>query len=783
MLRTRQRKGLPSTVLWGRAAGAGVVAVLLPLLAAVPSAPSAAQAVPHDGRSTASTATTVGAARPIVVRAQRARAVIQRNPFRLSVQDGHGRTVLAEVAPSGTGTLTEPATVDPVAPGNDSQSTTSLYAPLPFLVGTEVVQQQPAGEWVGNLVSGQREGTFYSATSVRSVRRSGSSVRLTLNTSDPSGRTLLVSVTPHGGSAISVSVRPQPAAGVVEVGDAFASTTGEGFFGFGGRHDTLNQHGNVLSSFVNEENLAGKLGPVQAPGGLSMYPNGPDAAYYPQASFISSRGYGFFLDQPQLARFKLDADSEHAWDVSAVARRLHYVVAPGSPRRATRTLTAITGRQPAPPTWALGPMLDRLVKNANESYADYQGNLEADMRNIRRYHLPLRAYRIEGWGFPGGNHGLALHTWVHPGVQRRIVGELRRSGVHPLFYLRPWLAPNSAPVRHGYAIRDAQGNPDYVVGSGGSRFALVDFTNPAAVRWWQRQVRDVFNLGADGFMQDYGEQVLFDMHFHDGSTGVTEHDRYLVQYDRATRQEIVRYQRSHPHRHLWFFDRAGYTGAPGSAAYEGGNFPGDETTDWGHASGLKSLATDMLSRAIGGAYGYGTDIGGYLDYTTPPTSKELFLRWAEWAVFSPVFRLHGAGLTGTHTPWSYDARTVRIYDRLSRLHERAVPLIERLWRAADRTGVPVTQPLWFAHPRDRRGWSVDQEWLLGPHLLTAPVVTQGARSRHVYLPPGCWQTTVRGHRHRYSGRRTVTVPAALGTLPWFTTCGTHPLGPFRKQRL
>jgi alpha-glucosidase (family GH31 glycosyl hydrolase) len=135
------------------------------------------------------------------------------------------------------------------------------------------------------------------------------------------------------------------------------------------------------------------------------------------------------------------------------------------------------------------------------------------------------------------------------------------------------------------------------------------------------------------------------------------HNRYLVLYLRATEQALAAYQRTHPDREPWFFNRAGYSGLPGSAAYEGGNFPGDESTDWSPAAGLASLTPDMLNRAIGGAYGYATDIGGYADYTTPPTTKELFLRWAEWAALSPIFRLHGSGVAGTHTPWSYDTVT------------------------------------------------------------------------------------------------------------------------------
>lgn len=143
------------------------------------------------------------------------------------------------------------------------------------------------------------------------------------------------------------------------------------------------------------------------------------------------------------------------------------------------------------------------------------------------------------------------------------------------------------------------------------------------------------------------------------------------------------------------------------------NFPGDETTDWSRSSGLASLTTDMLSRALGGAYGYGTDIGGYS--TTAPRRPQRSSSCAgRWAALSPVFRLHGSGRSDTHTPSSYDAQTVRIYNALSRLHLKAVPVILALWRHAARTGMPVTRPLWLQYPGDRRARREDQEWLWRP---------------------------------------------------------------------
>ncbi len=741
-----------------KAGGAAAIVAVLACTLALPVPASAA--APADR----------GAAAPIVVDAGQARAVVERNPFRISFSGIAAGPVLREAPNRGTGSLITPPTADPLLPGSDNPSTPTLYSPLSFLVGSETLEQYDGGLFGGNLESGERSGTQYSASRVLSAKRSGRGVRLTLSTTDPSGRTLTLDLAPLGCCAISVRATPHPAAGVATIGDSFVSGQGEGFFGFGGRHLDLDQRGKVFSSFINEENIDGTTGWGKGGDGTSLYPNGPPAAYYPQAEFISSRHYGFLLDQPQLGRFKLAADRPDRWNVTASAKRLRYVVAPGD---AMGPLTSLTGRQPVPPRWGLGPMMDRLVKNFGETEEDYESNLLADMRNLRRYRIPIRAYRIEGWGFPGGNHGLAIHTFTSPDVQAQVIHTLRRRHIHPLAYLRPWVEPDSAAVANGWVATHADGTPYLTTGTSGQPIALLDFTNPAAVRYWKRQVRGIFDLGFDGFMQDFGEEVLIGMHFHDGETGVTMHNRYLTLYHRATREEIERYERSHRKRRMWFFTRAGYTGRPGSAAYENANFPGDETTDWTRSSGLASSTPDMLNRAIGGAYGFGTDIGGYFDITTPPTTKELFIRWAEWAALSPVFRLHGAGPTGTHAPWTFDAQTVRIYRRLSKLHLRAAPLIMRLWRKAQVRDIPPTRPLWLTDDSDRRARRADQEWMLGADLLVAPVVTEGSASRRVYFPAGCWQEV--GGTKRYGGRTSATVTAPLTKLPYFRRCGTHPL--------
>ncbi len=91
--------------------------------------------------------------------------------------------------------------------------------------------------------------------------------------------------------------------------------------------------------------------------------------------------------------------------------------------------------------------------------------------------------------------------------------------------------------------------------------------------------------------------------------------------------------------------------------------------------------------------------------------------------------------------------------------------------------MPITRPLWLAHPRMPGADQIDQEYLLGPDVLVAPVVTQGARTRDVVFPPGCWRDPVTGTRAR--GTVTKTVPAPLNRHVYFFRCGSTPFVPPR----
>jgi sulfoquinovosidase len=762
--------------------------------------------------ATSSSASVELGPRRIVVETHGGRAIIDRQPIHIMFEDARGRTLLSEVGGVSRRMVRLTPTQDPEPFALEREPDSATYGPLTFEVGHENLEQWRAGLWNGNVLFSRRQGKVHLPRSVVAARTTpAGGVRMVVTTTS-ANRRMIVRVEPDRGPALRVRAHLTNARNVITFGDSFLAKPKEGFYGLGGRHGTVDKHGEKVYGYTEQENLGGQgtlqngaallpaltglwtdytideLGgmpqiPSDLPGGFVRYqvPNGANGAYYPQAQFISSRGYGFLLNQDQFSRWRMGNDHAGAWQVQASARNLDYtVILARRPARAMKALTDITGRHRLPPKWAQGPVVWRAIQvpplpglPAAETPASYRAKIEQDLTDIETYQVHLSAYAFEGWALLGDVNYL-----------RSVIGRLHARGIRVILYHRAYVANdtlNSQPpgdyaetMNKGLVAKTADGKPYIFGANGGGPATLLDFTNPDTRRWWARRLRLTLDLGMDGFMQDFGEQVQGDMHFANGETGRIMHNRYPVIWARLSRRILDHWQEGHPGRGpIWFFTRAGYSGRPGSAAYEMGNFPGDETTDWSISTGLGSLGPDMLNRAVGGAFGYSTDIGGYTDFQTPPPNAELFTRWSEWSALTPYFRVHNSASTGTRMPWFYGPETLATWKSLAELHQRALQLIRRLWRQGRKTGMPVTRPMWLGGASAPRAHTDPQQWLLGASVLVAPVLTEGATIRSVNLPRGCWEYQAPG-RPRYVGPATRTVPAPLGQLPYFFRCGKRP---------
>jgi sulfoquinovosidase len=665
----------------------------------------------------------------LVVTGPAGKVVITRSPFALRVENAAGDTTLALAG--------QPASIGGV-----------LYAPLAASLGDEPELAYPVlpGAPDTNPASPTPPTRFPAADVIDATQDPATgAVTATLSTSDP-GRTITLVVKTEDDGAFDVQAS---SAGASAMSAAFVSGADEAFHGLGGRRESTDLRGRQIRSWVLDY----------------RYPDVSVSYYYVEPLVISSRGYGILLDQSPIASFRLASDAADAWRVAAAGPGLDLVISPLPAAGAIGALTAITGRHRLPPAWSTGPTISRAVQVGNTA-AVYEQDIASDLDRIQADALPVTAYCFEGWA-------LLPSAFV-----ASTIATLAARNLHAVLYVRSYVAEDilgtqppswyEQAIASGLVARTAGGQPYTLPGvAAGSTMAVLDFTNPATVAFWDTQVTAMLDTGADGFMEDFGEQVLSDMVFADGSTGATMHNRYPVLAHATTRAVVDAYMSAHPGREIYFFTRSGYTGRPGAAAYENATFPGDELSLFDPTAGLPSIIPDMLNRAVGGAWGFTTDIAGYADFDGQAT-PELYARWSEAAALTPFFRVHNGPIQGPLMPWSLDAATETTWTAMADLHQSMAPAFVAAWNEALQTGMPVVRPLWLADPASAATPHNDDEWLVGADILAAPVVQEGATSREVWLPTGCWQA--HGQGAPITGGVALTVSAPVDELPWFQRC-------------
>jgi alpha-D-xyloside xylohydrolase len=176
-----------------------------------------------------------------------------------------------------------------------------------------------------------------------------------------------------------------------------------------------------------------------------------------------------------------------------------------------------------------------------------------------------------------------------------------------------------------------------------------------------------------------------------------------------------------------------------------------------------------LSIGLSGVPFYGHDIGGFAGQPDP----ELYVRWAQFGLFSSHSRCHG---TTPREPWEFGEEAEAIFRRYAKLRYRLLPYIYSTAVQAAKSGLPVVRALVLKYPNDRNVRNLDSEYLFGDHFLVAPVLERGVERWMVYLPVGEWIDY--WSRGIYEGPGWLNFPAPLEILPLFVRRGAIiPMGP------
>jgi alpha-glucosidase (family GH31 glycosyl hydrolase) len=204
-------------------------------------------------------------------------------------------------------------------------------------------------------------------------------------------------------------------------------------------------------------------------------------------------------------------------------------------------------------------------------------------------------------------------------------------------------------------------------------------------------------------------------------------------------------------------------------------FSGDSVISWASLA-YQPHFTAMASNVL---YGYWShDIGGHtFDKAIPKAERlldpELYARWVQLGVFSPVLRTHSAKEASLHKePWHFAPRYGDVIAEAIRLRYRLAPYIYAAARDAYDTGLSLVRPMYYEWPRDEQAYAVPGQYMFGDALLVAPVTVPGEQ-RHAevstWLPPGNWYS--REGAEVLAGPMLLTREYALSETPIFVREG------------
>jgi alpha-D-xyloside xylohydrolase len=417
-----------------------------------------------------------------------------------------------------------------------------------------------------------------------------------------------------------------------------------------------------------------------------------------------------------------------------------------------------------------------------------QDELLAVAREYKRRGLPISVIVIDYFHWTRqGDWKFDPDEWPDPAA---MVAELERLGIKLMVSVWPTVNPASENYAEmselGYLVANERGlGLQLAIWDRGSvprvPMAFYDATNPRARDYiWSKVRENYLKFGIKTWWLDACEPELVpeqpdNLRYHIGP-GLEVGNAYPMLHARGFHENML----AEGEQEVVLLCRSAWAG---SQRYGALVWSGDIDSTF---EDLRRQIPAGLNIGLSGIPWWTTDIGGFKDGDiTTPYFRELVVRWFQFGVFCPVFRLHGNRLPGTmigseqtgaaNEVWAFGETEYGIIRHLMFLRERLRPYVLEQMRVAHSTGLPPMRPLFLSFPADSASWEVEDQFMFGDDILVAPVTTEGAREREVYLPPGSWRDAWTGEQ--VEGGRRVTAPAPLEVIPVYVRGNVTPFGP------
>jgi alpha-D-xyloside xylohydrolase len=292
--------------------------------------------------------------------------------------------------------------------------------------------------------------------------------------------------------------------------------------------------------------------------------------------------------------------------------------------------------------------------------------------------------------------------------------------------------------------------------------------------YWDTINGSVFSTGMDSIWLDAGEPEQSNWRSNTSSEPTSFGDSRLIgaAFPLFHTQALYEGQRTTPGntKRVNTLSRGAVAGVQRFGAQ---SWSGDIQSTW---ASLEREIRGVLNYSAAGLTNFSTDTGGYFGIdTNSPSAREMFLRWLQVSTFNAIMRVHGRD--AIKYPWSFGAEYEEYITDYIKLRERLIPYTYSLAGWTTQDDYTMVRPLVFDFRSDENVATIDDQFMFGPSLMIAPIYTEGARSREVYLPAGTWTNFWTGASLESTGG-TYRVSAPLDEVPVFVRGGSIvPMGP------
>ena len=459
------------------------------------------------------------------------------------------------------------------------------------------------------------------------------------------------------------------------INPVFSLKAGEKIFGCGESPTALNKAGQKVNIFVTD-------------------PQGPetDQMYKPVPFWFSNRGYGMFMHTGAPLTCDFGATYVGAQKIFMADECMDLFLFIGTPKEILGEYTNIVGKPQMPPLWSFGTWMSRITYLSDNDAYEVASQLRKNKIPADVIHMDTGWFGVD-WQC---DYKFASDRFKNP---EKMIKDLLKDGFHISLWQLPYFTPKNSfyneLISKGLVVKNAAGAMPY-------EDAVLDFTNPEAVKWYQGHLRSLLEMGVGAIKVDFGEGAPQNGIYHNGHTGLYEHNLYPLRYNKAV-ADITKEVKGE--NIIWA--RSAWAGSQRYPLHWGGDAANTNEA-------MLSTLHAGLSFGLSGFAFWSHDIGGFVQ----SSPEDLYRRWLPFGFLTSHTRSHGAPPT---EPWLYNSEFTDYYRKCAEMKYTLMPYIVEQAKQCTEKGLPMLRALLVEYPSDPAAWQIDDQYLFGSDIMVAPV--------------------------------------------------------------